>query len=146
MLNEPNIIEKCVSILNNKRDIYDKIISDGRYMLNRENTFDEDNPDEFVSEEVFDIASNVVSILVQHGFTDVEMGHCGNNIDIYGKKIGVAVSKESLGGFYRLKNYSQCGRNVVKFNLDIVDDWETTLNHIICGLGTLNYNENRKET
>ena len=146
MLNEPNIIEKCVSILNNKRETYDKIISDGRYMLNRENTFDEDNPDEFVSEEVFDIASNVVSILVQHGFTDVEMGHYGNNIDIYGKKIGVAVSKESLGGFYRLKNYTQHGKNIVKFNIDTVDDWETTFNHIICGLGTLNYNENRKET
>lgn len=132
-----------------RRKQYDKIISDGRYMLNRENTFCEDCPDEFVSEEVFNIASDVVSILVTHGFVDIEMSHYGNNIDINGKYIGVEVSKESVDGFCKLKNYSgtPIGRNIVKFNIDIIDDWKDTLNYIICGLGMMKYNnENRKET
>lgn len=129
-------------MLNNKRDIYDKIISDGCYMLNRENTFCEDYPDEFVSEEVFDIASDVVSVLVTHGFVDIEMTHYGNDIDICGKNIGVSVSKENVGGFYKLKNYSATpyGRNIVKFNIDVVDDWKDTLNYIVCGLGMMKYN------
>ncbi|MCV6901041.1 hypothetical protein OE165_28815, partial [Escherichia coli] len=77
-------------------------------------------------------------ILVQHGFTDVEMSHCRNDIDVCGKNIGVAVSKENVAGFYKLKNYSATphGKNIVKFNMDVVDEWETAFNHIICGLGT----------
>lgn len=125
-----------------RRKQYDKIISDGRYMLNRENTFDKECPDEFVSEEVFNIASDVVAILVSHGFVDIEMTHCGNDIDICGKNIGVVVSKENVGGFYKLKNYSgtPIGKNVVKFNMETVDDWKDTLNHIVCGLGMMKYN------
>lgn len=134
-------------MLNNKRDIYDKIISDGRYMLNRQNTFVEDFPDEFVTEEVFDLATTVVGILVQNNFTDVEMYHAGNCVGIDGKNICTEVSKDKVYGFCKLKNYSATpSSNVVKFNIDIVDDWKDTLNYIICGLGMMKYNnENRKE-
>jgi len=83
----------------NKLHIFEKIISDGSYMLNRENTFCEDFPDEFVSEEVFDIASRVVSILVSHGFTDIKMYHSGCDVGVDGKQISIEVSKDKIAGF-----------------------------------------------
>ncbi len=129
-----------MSYLNHKREIYDKIISDGRYMLIKENVYNEDFPDEFVTQEVFDLASKVVSILVNHNFTDVEMAHWGYSVDINGSRIALNVSKERIGGFCKLRNYS-FGKNVVKFNFDIDNDWEDTLNYIIGGLGIYSFNE-----
>ena len=129
----------------NKLHIFEKIISDGRYMLNRENTFCEDYPDEFVSEEVFDVASRVVSILVAHGFTDVEMFHSGYNVDINGKQISIEVSKDKIAGYFRMKNYKAVpnSSNVIEFNIDIEKDFGIILHFIFNSFRMIS---DRKET
>jgi hypothetical protein len=125
--------------------IFEKIISDGEYMLNRENTFCEDFPDEFVTEEVFSIATRVVSILVNHKFTDIEMYHSGFDVGINGKQISIEVSKNNIAGYFRMHNYKPTpnSSNVIKFNIDIEKDFGIILHHIIFSFRMIS---DRKET
>ena len=104
--------------------ICEQIISDGCYMLDPEKTYCEDYPDEFVSEEVFQIACDVVRHLVMNGFTNVSMYHSGKDVGIDGKNICIEVSKNSIAGFCKLKNYKTIPQssNVIKFVVDWNDD------------------------
>ncbi len=125
-----------MSDLFDKVKICDKIISDGSYMLDRKQTYCEDFPDEFISEEVFQIACDAVRHLVMNNFTDVSMYHSGNNIGIDGKQISVEVSNKQIYGFCKLKNYRPIPQssNVIKFVIDLEEDGMETFRKILVGL------------
>lgn len=125
-----------MSDLFDKVKICDKIISDGSYMLDQKQTYCEDFPDEFISEEVFQIACDAVRHLVMNNFTDVSMQHSGNEIGIHGKQISVKVSKNSIAGFCKLKNYKHThpSSNVIKFIIDLEENGMETFRKILVGL------------